>query len=84
LTTTRSIQDQPAGSAGGRSGRSRACPTADPPDDLRAQARIVRESIDTVAAHHFDGRAGLRSAVDQHVAGVFDELFARMAAAGPA
>ena len=31
-----------------------------------------------LVAHHFGSRAGLRQAVDAHVAGLFDELFAAM------
>jgi AcrR family transcriptional regulator len=34
-----------------------------------------------LVAHHFGSRAGLRQAVDDHVAGLFDELFAAMAGA---
>ena len=34
-----------------------------------------------LVGHHFGSRAGLREAVDAHVAGVFDELFAAMAGA---
>jgi AcrR family transcriptional regulator len=34
-----------------------------------------------LVAHHFGSRAGLRQAVDDHVAGLFDDLFAAMAEA---
>lgn len=34
-----------------------------------------------LVVHHFGSRAGLREAVDAHVAGVFDDLFAMMATA---
>lgn len=34
-----------------------------------------------LVAHHFGSRAGLRQAVDDHVAGLFDDLFATMAGA---
>jgi AcrR family transcriptional regulator len=34
-----------------------------------------------LVVHHFGSRAGLRAAVDTHVAGVFDDLFSAMATA---
>lgn len=36
-----------------------------------------------LVVHHFGGKAGLQAAVDEHVAGLFDELFGRLADTDP-